>query len=260
MMALNHDGISHFAPALRDLIWADREIIPPPETGRTTIFSDAQWLICTQGDTAFAAKGGHNDEPHNHNDVGAFIYYKKGKMVFADLGSGEYVKDYFNENRYTIFCNQSFSHSVPIVAGQEQKQGKEFRAKDCAIGPGAEMTLDLAAAYGMADLTSLKRHFVFDTAQGILQMEDRFMFSGVPLPVTERFISLYPPETGGGAIRIDTGDSAAWLRCSLPGEPLVTKQGHRNPEGKVIPVFLIDFSFIPADLEFSVNFEIGGEQ
>jgi hypothetical protein len=42
MMTLNHDGISHFAPALRDLIWADRDIAPPSAAGKTTIFPDAQ--------------------------------------------------------------------------------------------------------------------------------------------------------------------------------------------------------------------------
>jgi hypothetical protein len=256
VMTLNHDGISHFAPALRDLIWADREIVSPPETGKVTVFPDAQWLLCTRGDTAFAAKGGHNDEPHNHNDVGTFIYYKKGKMAFADLGSGEYIKDYFNENRYTIFCNQSLSHNVPLVAGQGQKPGREFRAKDCSITPGGEMALDMAGAYGLAGLASLKRRFVFDTAGGSLALEDRFIFSGGPLPLTERFVSTYPPELKDGFLRIDTGDSVSLLRCSLSTEPVINEQEHRNPEGKAVRVFLIDFSFVPAGPEFSVGFDI----
>jgi hypothetical protein len=256
MMTLNHDGISHFAPALRDLIWADREIAPPSAAGKTTVFPDAQWLLCTARDTAFAAKGGHNDEPHNHDDVGAFTYYKKGKMVFADLGSGEYVKDYFNENRYTIFCNQSLSHSIPIVAGQGQKPGREYRAKDCSIMSTGEMTLDIAPAYGLAGLASLKRRFVFDTVRGNLTLEDRFVFSGDSLPVTERFISTYPPEMKDGFVRIDTGDSLSLLKCALSAEPVIHEMEHRSPDGKAVRVFLIDFSFVPEGPEFSVNFEI----
>lgn len=255
VMPLNHDGISHFAPALRDLIWALRETPPPTETDRVTIFPDAQWLLCAGGDIAFAAKGGHNDEPHNHNDVGTFIYYKKGKMVFADLGSGEYTKDYFNENRYTIFCNQSFSHSVPLIAGQGQKQGKEFRAKDCVIKPGGEMTLDMAPAYGLEGLSSLKRSFQFDTARGTLSIEDRFEFSG-PLPLTERFISIYPPLVKDGLVRIDTGDAQSVLQCSLPVEPVIGEQEYRNPNGEAVKVFLIDFPFLPEAVICSVRFKI----
>ncbi|MDR0623893.1 MAG: heparinase II/III-family protein [Treponema sp.] len=258
IMALNQDGASHFAPALRDLLWADPEIPSPPGAEQTAVFPDAQWLICAKGDTAFAAKGGHNDEPHNHNDVGTFIYYKKGKMVFADLGSGEYVKDYFNENRYTIFCNQSFSHSVPLVAGQGQKPGREFGARDCSIGPGGGMTLDIAPAYGIPGLSSLKRRFLFDPAsgRGTLTLEDRFVFSGEPLPVTERFISLYLPEVKDGLVRIDTGDSLSVLRGQPVTAPAIHEQEHRNPGGKAVRVFLIDFSFLPGDIEFSANFEI----
>jgi hypothetical protein len=256
MMTLNHDGISHFAPALRDLIWADREITPAPETGKTTVFPDAQWLLGTTGDTAFAAKGGHNDEPHNHNDVGSFIYYKKGKMVFADLGSGEYVKDYFNENRYTIFCNQSLSHNVPLVAGQGQKPGREFRAKDCAIGAAGEMSLDIAPAYGLPGLAALTRRFAFDTVRGNLTLEDRFVFSDRPLPVTERFVSLYPPELKDGLVRIDTGDSVSLLKCSLSAEPVINETEHRSPDGKAVRVFLIDFSFAVTGPEFLAHFEI----
>lgn len=254
VMPLNHDGISHFAPALRDLIWALAEAPVPAETDRVTVFPDAQWLLCARGDIAFAAKGGTNGEPHNHNDIGAFIYYKKGKMVFADLGSGEYIKDYFNENRYTIFCNQSFSHSVPIIAGQGQKPGPEFRSNGCVIKSGGEMTLDMASAYGIAGLSSLKRSFQF-TGGGTVRIEDRFAFS-VPLPVTERFISIYSPLVKDALVRIDTGDAQSVLCCSLPAEPVISEQEHRGPGGEPVKVFLIDFLFAPETAVFSVGFEI----
>lgn len=37
---------------------------------------------------AFAAKGGHNDEPHNHNDLGHFVLTAGGEQLLADLGAG----------------------------------------------------------------------------------------------------------------------------------------------------------------------------
>ena len=55
------------------------------------------WLPETQvmvaraqgGSTAglyLAAKGGHNAESHNHNDVGHFIVYADGRPVLIDIG------------------------------------------------------------------------------------------------------------------------------------------------------------------------------
>jgi hypothetical protein len=223
------------------------------------ILPEAQWLIASAGEISFAAKGGHNGEPHNHNDVGSFIYYQKGKMVFHDLGSGQYTKDYFNENRYTIFCNQSLSHNVPVINGEGQKPGGEYGARDCRIGPGAEMVLDMAGAYGLEGLRSLKRSFVFDLLRGGLVLEDRFLFSASPLPVIERFISCYPPQVEGTAVRIDTGDSRTSLKCSLPAAPRVHERKHRDHYGNEITVYLVDFSFTPEALEFPVNFELSQE-
>ncbi|MDR0760875.1 MAG: heparinase II/III-family protein [Treponema sp.] len=252
----NH-ALRDFSQALRDLLWTENQEGPPFRAEPLVILPDAQWLIASVGEISFAAKGGHNGEPHNHNDVGSFIYYQKGKMVFCDLGSGQYTKDYFNENRYTIFCNQSLSHSVPVINGEGQKPGKEYGAHDCRIGPGAEMVLDMAGAYGAAGLRSLKRRFVFDPLRGGLQIEDRFLFSPSPLPVIERFVSLYPPRIEGTVVHIDTGDSRTLLKCSLPAAPLVHERNHRDHYGNEITVYLVDFSFVPERLELPVSFEMG---
>lgn len=92
-------------------------------------FPYAQWMIAKdkQGN-GYAAKGGHNAEHHNHNDVGHFLCVYHGEMLLADLGAGEYTRDYFGAGRYDILCNRSLGHSVPLINGQEQHSGKEFRA------------------------------------------------------------------------------------------------------------------------------------
>ncbi|MDR2257659.1 MAG: heparinase II/III-family protein [Treponema sp.] len=251
----NH-ALRDFSQALRDLLWTENREPPPFEAEPLVILPDAQWLIAAAGETAFAAKGGHNDEPHNHNDVGAFIYYKKGKMIVCDLGSGEYTKDYFNENRYAVFCARSLSHSVPVINGEGQKPGREYGARDCRIGPGAEMVLDMAGAYGAAELLSLKRRFVFNPRRGGLEIEDRFLFSPHPLPVIERFISLYPPEIKGRLVHIDSGDSRSVLKCSLKTEPVIHEQKHRDHYGDEVTVYLIDFALPPGAAELSVMFEL----
>ncbi|MDR1596541.1 MAG: heparinase II/III-family protein [Treponema sp.] len=251
----NH-ALRDFSQALRDLVWTENREPPPFKAEPLVILPDAQWLIASAGETAFAAKGGHNGEPHNHNDVGAFMYYKKGKMVICDLGSGEYTKDYFNENRYAIFCTQSFSHSVPVINGEAQKPGREHGAVDCRIGPGAEMVLDMSGAYGVSGLLSLKRRFVFDPVSGGLKMEDRFLFSPNPLPVIERFISLYPPRIEGTLARIDSDGAQSVLECSLKTEPVIHEQKHRDHYGDEVTVYLIDFALSPGTIEFSVMFEL----
>ncbi|QGQ98142.1 heparinase [Paenibacillus psychroresistens] len=50
-----------------------------------------------------AAKGGTNNEPHNHNDVGNFIVYADGLPVFIDLGTEEYTAKTFSAERYEIW-------------------------------------------------------------------------------------------------------------------------------------------------------------
>ncbi|MBU3113294.1 heparinase II/III family protein [Clostridium lacusfryxellense] len=41
------------------------------------------------GIIAFAAKGGHNEEHHNHSDIGNFILNVNGDSLIADLGMGK---------------------------------------------------------------------------------------------------------------------------------------------------------------------------
>lgn len=80
-----------------------------------TAFPDAQGYIKKKQYYSFAAKGGHNDEPHNHNDIGCFVILKNKKYVIDDLGWSEYDKWYFGPKRYDSICTSSKGHSVPVV-------------------------------------------------------------------------------------------------------------------------------------------------
>ncbi|MDR1468599.1 MAG: heparinase II/III-family protein [Spirochaetaceae bacterium] len=255
----NH-ALRDFPQSLRDLVWTEPQEPPPFKPEPLVFLPDAQWLIANAGETAFAAKGGHNDEPHNHNDVGAFLYAKKGKMIVCDLGSGQYTKDYFNENRYTVFCAQSFSHSVPLINGAGQKPGRAYEAKECRIGPGAQMVLDLAGAYDVDGLLSLKRRFVFDPSRGGLKIEDCFLFSRdrlpAPIPIIERFVTLYRPQIDGSAVRIDAGGTVGVLTCARGTTPIIREHTHRDHYGNDVTVYLVDFAFAPEGAELSVVFEL----
>lgn len=97
-----------------------------------------------------AAKGGHNGESHNHNDVGQFLLYWDGRPVIVDAGVGTYTAKTFGPDRYALWTMRSAYHNLPTVRGIEQHPGSEFRARDVlhrADANGAELSLDIAGAY-----------------------------------------------------------------------------------------------------------------
>ena len=83
-------------------------------------------MLCKKQKYSFTAKGGHNDEMHNHNDLGCFQIVKNNKRVIVDIGAGEYTREFFGGGRYgdKVFVCGSQSHSVPIIDGALQKWGK----------------------------------------------------------------------------------------------------------------------------------------
>lgn len=97
-----------------------------------------------------AAKGGHNNESHNHNDVGQYLVYLDGWPVIVDAGVGTYTAQTFSDRRYEIWTMQSAYHNLPTVNGVQQQPGEEFRASDvsyqCADDT-VELTLGIAGAY-----------------------------------------------------------------------------------------------------------------
>ncbi|MBX3015735.1 MAG: heparinase II/III family protein [Caldilineaceae bacterium] len=98
-----------------------------------------------------AAKGGHNAESHNHNDIGNFVIYVDGKPVVVDAGVETYTAKTFSEQRYAIWTMQSAYHSLlPTIDGVQQLPGAEYKANAVAYHAdhtSAALTLDIAAAY-----------------------------------------------------------------------------------------------------------------
>ena len=101
-------------------------------------------------DWFFAAKGGHNNESHNHNDIGTFILYKGAVPMFVDAGVGTYTKKTFSDERYSIWSMQSFWHNLPVINGKAQKNGGQYKASSVYVnGKGASKVfrLDISKAY-----------------------------------------------------------------------------------------------------------------
>lgn len=98
----------------------------------------------------FGAKGGHNSEAHNHNDVGSAVMYYDGKPCLIDLGREEYTAKTFSKGRYDIWTMQSLYHNVPAINGIAQMQGRKFHAEKTRFTSSRQSVVfstDIAKAY-----------------------------------------------------------------------------------------------------------------
>lgn len=256
----NHDHYGRWALAFRDLVW-DKPETPASEThpaaqhrvGGPRWYHEAQWLIqpaAAPGRLAFAAKGGHNGEPHNHNDLGSFELVLDGVELLADLGCGEYTKAYFSGERYSIFCNASFGHSVPIVNGRGQSEGAEHAAKVLSFsadGERAVLSLEIAGAYDCPGLESLVRRFEFDGGEKLV-VTDSFAFSagGGVATIVERFVTRAP----------EALESLLTITCSRPDASLaIASHAHREHDGSESLIESLDYTLRANERNFSITFE-----
>lgn len=97
-----------------------------------------------------AVKGGHNDESHNHNDIGNFLVYSDGSPFLIDIGVETYTAKTFSPERYDIWTMQSAYHNVPMVNGIQQKAGIAYKASEVKYRvqhEEAQISMNLARAY-----------------------------------------------------------------------------------------------------------------
>ncbi|MFD1176606.1 hypothetical protein ACFQ3W_09870 [Paenibacillus puldeungensis] len=211
------------AHAFRNLLWRDRiNFIETKEDWGPTSFylPDAKWMVSRhlspEGVYGFCAKGGHNGEPHNHNDIGQFMLAFNGETFVTDLGSGEYNADYFGTGRYRFDCNGSQGHSVPIVDGNFQAEGERHAAVVLEAVPGESLDvlrLDLTAAYDCPGLKTLTRSLIWNkTDLPILELRDEYQFSFLPQRLVERIVTKLEPSTAMQGELILAGDALAFLQ------------------------------------------------
>ena len=225
---------------IRGFAWFDPSTEKISKT-LTDYSKDAEWLIYRTPRFGFAAKGGTNWEAHNHNDVASFIFATGGKQVFADIGAGEYTRQYFQEeHRYNYFNPSSRSHSVPILFGNYQKTGGQYRANG-TVYDGKSMTFDFASAYDIPEVKGLQRTFIPDE-NGVTITDEITYAEGVTPKkgdFTERFALLAEPKVHGN--RIFAGDAVATFTGADAPTISVERVGRHNNLGDPYPVYLVDF-------------------
>lgn len=132
-------------------------------------------------DWDFAAKTGHNNEQHNHNDCGSFILNINGTPMIIEIGAPEYTKDYFRERRYEYLAARTLGHSLPIVNGCEQAAGTHYAAKvlNADFEPdNVHFCADLTLCYpSAAACGEVVRDFQWDKRNGRLVVKDYYELS-----------------------------------------------------------------------------------
>lgn len=223
------------------------------ETPEEDCFLDgAGQAIVRRKNYSLAVKAGHNGEPHNHNDVGSFILATERGQVVADLGAGIYTRQYFSEKtRYSILCNSSRGHSVPVVNGAFQKAGKEYRG---ALSHGDNViTLSFADAYGQKNFLSLSRQF--ELFENSFRLTDRFHPDYESF--TERLILLKKPDLFDGYAIVENVKIGYDAKIA---SPVLSEERHAPHERKGDQneeiVYLLDFSIVENQTSVSFVFEI----
>lgn len=143
-----------------------------------TWYPETEFAYMRNGDGWFlAAKGGYNNESHNHNDVGTFILFIDGTPVFIDAGVGTYTKKTFSHERYTIWSMQSSWHNLPEINGTSQIFGDEFRASGTECNTRKRtFSADIAGSYSSAaGCRSWTRSYSLE--EDALGITDRFSLS-----------------------------------------------------------------------------------
>lgn len=241
---------------IREYVWRYDGAVKDNISNKGMLYlKDAAWYIHRGEGYDFAAKAGHNGEPHNHNDVGSFLLYVDGKCILEDLGCGEYTADYFGKERYSYLVNSSRGHNLPIIDGNLQKPGKEYGSNVLKVTDN-EFVVDIASAYGESNVQSLVRNF--EIGENKIILKDNFLL-GNSSEITERFISGIKPEIRENFVKIGSAEiyyDRTKLTCSITPEKYMTHSVQERT------VFRIDFKTLKKQTQTEIHFEIlfGGER
>lgn len=187
-----------------------------------------------------AAKGGHNAESHNHNDVGHFIVYADGLPLLVDPGVGTYRKETFNDaTRYSIWSMQSGYHNVPRINGVEQKNGKAFAARETVAHISerrVRFCLDLAGAYPEeARVESWRRKIDFVRGRQI-EVTEEYRLKEYLAPAELVFMTPVEPRMENGRITFRL-NGKRYAICFRPDELEASSEELRLEDGKFVDMW-----------------------
>jgi len=136
-----------------------------------------------------AAKGGYNDESHNHNDAGTFSFWIDQTPFLIDAGVGTYTRQTFSKDRYAIWTMQSNYHNLPLINGVPQKYGATYKATQVQADKRKNtFTANIATAYpAEAEVESWIRSYSLQKGQ--LRISDSFRLKTAKQPNQINFMT-----------------------------------------------------------------------
>ena len=183
---------------------------------------DLQVRLVEKDGIIAAMKGGHNNESHNHNDVGSFLIMAKGDMQVVDAGNMVYTAKTFSDRRYELWNCRASYHNVPIIDRYEQQPGQQYAARDVQCLPDG-LALDMAAAYPVeAGVQRCQR--TMRLAEGRFILRDEIVCAEVP--VTWVFMLRHEPEIMADGCVLNSGFRIRWGQgLSAQAEPIDITDG-----------------------------------
>lgn len=149
-----------------------------------------------------AAKGGYNNESHNHNDMGSFSLYLNETPVIIDAGVGTYTRQTFSDERYSIWTMQSNYHNLPMINGIPEAPGPQYRSRNVKFDSAkSQFSLDLAGAYPQeASVDKWQRSYQLNSKG--LTIQDDFKLKQATKPNQLNFLTWGKPDTSTSGVVI----------------------------------------------------------
>ena len=166
------------------------EVTPQHVTPDVTWYPETEFCyLKSKGGLFLAAKGGFNNESHNHNDAGTFSLYVNTVPMLIDAGVGKYTRQTFSSERYNIWTMQSNYHNLPLINGVPQRYGQEYKAKNTTCNARKKsFSADIAAAYPEeANVKSWVRSYTLGNKQ--LTVTDKFDLTQATEPTQVNFLT-----------------------------------------------------------------------
>lgn len=158
----------------------------------------------------FAAKGGHNNESHNHNDVGSSVMYFNGQPCIIDIGREKYTAKTFSDRRYEIWTMQSQYHNIPTINDVQQAPGAKYKAKNASFSANNKkvvFSVDISGAYPeKADVKKWVRRYVFERGNSLRIQDDYELAKVGDKPTTLNIITCCNVSTSANGVLELTGD------------------------------------------------------
>jgi hypothetical protein len=167
--------------------WADPVSYVDPNVADVVLpshtYFDDFGIVISRGSQAvpfsIAIKAGHNNENHNHMDVGSYVMVLDDDHIMCgDLGAPPYQAGSFSPKHP---MRSSWGHPVPRVDGTLQSEGKEFRGTVLETEfteTRDRVVVDIKAAYEVPTLGTLIRTMENDkTGNGTITITDEFSAS-----------------------------------------------------------------------------------